>query len=51
MADRDDGKLFGPGSGRYHVVAKGDFYIDRSVRMVKEIRIGSIAPVAPRASQ
>jgi hypothetical protein len=42
LADREDGKVLGAGSGRYHMVSRSDFYIDRSVRLVKEIRIGRI---------
>jgi hypothetical protein len=42
LADRKDGAALGMGSGRYHVVSRSDFYIDRSVRLVKEIRIGRI---------
>jgi hypothetical protein len=40
LADREDGKVLGAGSGRYHIVSRADFFIDRSVRLVKEIRIG-----------
>lgn len=40
LADREDGAVLGAGSGRYHIVSRSDFYIDRSVRLVKEIRIG-----------
>ena len=39
-ASRKDGEPLGPGFGRYNIVSKTDFYIDRSVKMVKEIRIG-----------
>ena len=39
LASRENGKPL-TGSGRYEVVSKTDFYIDRSVQMVKEIRIG-----------
>ena len=46
LADWRDGKPLGPGSGRYHVVPRSDFFTDREVRMVKEIRIGQ--PGAPR---
>jgi hypothetical protein len=42
LADREDGQALGAGSGRYHIVSKSDFFIDRSVRQVKEIRIGRI---------
>jgi hypothetical protein len=42
LADREDGQALGAGSGRYHIVSRSDFFIDRSVRMVKEIRIGRI---------
>lgn len=34
-----NGETQGAGSGRYHTVSRGDFYIDRDVRQVKEIRI------------
>lgn len=37
--DRINGKPLGAGTGRYHVVSRPDFYIDRDVRQVKEIRI------------
>jgi hypothetical protein len=40
LADKINGKAPGVGSGRYHIVPRADFYIDRDVRMVKEIRIG-----------
>ncbi len=40
LASRENGKSLGPGSGRYEIVSRTDFYIDRSVQMVKEIRIG-----------
>ena len=39
LADRKDGEVLGAGSGRYHVVSRTDFFIDRSVRLVREIRI------------
>jgi len=39
LADQINGAPLGPGSGRYHVVPKADFYIDRDVRIVKEIRL------------
>ncbi|BDU72793.1 hypothetical protein [Mesoterricola silvestris] len=39
LADRINGEELPAGSGRYHVVPRGDFYIDRDVRIVKEIRI------------
>lgn len=42
LVDRINGQPLGPGSGKYHVVAKADFFIDRDVRLVKEIRIGWI---------
>ena len=40
LASRKDGEPLGPASGRYNIVSETDFYIDRSVKMVKEIRIG-----------
>ena len=46
LADWRDGKPLGPGSVRYHVVPRPDFFTDCEVRMVKEIRIGQ--PGAPR---
>ncbi len=39
LADRIDAKPLEAGSGRYHAVPRADFYIDRDVRMVKEIRL------------
>jgi hypothetical protein len=39
LLDRINGKPLGAGTGRYHVVSRSDFYIDRDVRQVKEIRI------------
>ncbi len=43
LADRENGEPLGPGSGRCKTVATGDFFIDRGVRLVKEIRVGSVA--------
>jgi DMSO/TMAO reductase YedYZ molybdopterin-dependent catalytic subunit len=40
LAIRKNGEPLGPGSGRYNIVSKTDFYIDRSVKMVQEIRVG-----------
>lgn len=40
LVDREDDKALGPGSGRLKSLATGDFFIDRAVRLVKEIRIG-----------
>jgi len=40
LVDRRNGQTLGEGSGRYHVLAPGDFYIDREVKMVKELRVG-----------
>jgi len=39
LADQVNGAPPGAGSGRYHVVPRGDFYVDRDVRIVKEIRV------------
>ncbi len=40
LVDRINDAPMGAGSGRYHAVPRADFYADRDVRMVKEIRIG-----------
>jgi hypothetical protein len=42
LVDRINGAPMGPGSGRYHAVPRADFYVDRDVRMVKEVRIGLV---------
>lgn len=39
LVDRKDGKPLGKGEGRYSTLARTDFYLDRDVRMVKEIRL------------
>ncbi len=39
LADTVDGKPMDKDSGRFRTVTKEDFFIDRSVRLVKEIRI------------
>jgi len=39
LVNRINGEILGAGSGRYHVVSTNDFYIDRGVRQVKEIRV------------
>jgi hypothetical protein len=39
LIDRKDGKALGKGSGLYTAVQRGDFFVDRNVRMVKEIRV------------
>lgn len=44
LADRINGEPLQGGSGRYHAVPRADFYIDRDVRMVKEIRLVAPAP-------
>jgi hypothetical protein len=44
LVDRANGAPLGAGSGRYMVVPKADFYADRGVRLVKEIRIGLMSP-------
>jgi hypothetical protein len=43
LADRINGEPLGTGSGRYHAVPRADFYIDRDVRTVREIRL--VVPV------
>ena len=40
LADRINGAPLGTGSGRYHAVPRADFFVDRDVFLVKEIRIG-----------
>jgi hypothetical protein len=40
LAARINGAALGKGSGRYHVVPRSDFYVDRDVFLVKEIRLG-----------
>jgi hypothetical protein len=42
LADQINGAPLEKGSGRYHAVSKADFYIDRDVRLVKEIRLGLV---------
>ncbi|MCL1893116.1 MAG: hypothetical protein FWG02_02610 [Holophagaceae bacterium] len=39
LVDRKDGKPLGNGSGLYTIVQSTDFFVDRNVRLVKEIRI------------
>ena len=39
LVDRKNGAALGKGSGRYTTLSRTDFYIDRDVRMVKEIRL------------
>ena len=39
LADAADGKPLEGGAGRFAVVATGDFYVDRGVRAVSEIRL------------
>jgi hypothetical protein len=39
LIDIKDGKPLGKGSGRYTVIQRADFFVDRNVRMVKEIRL------------
>ncbi len=43
LADREDGKPLGPKDGRYRLVPRLDFFADRSVRSVKELRVVEIA--------
>jgi hypothetical protein len=42
LANRKDGATLGAGSGLYQIVPRADFYIDRGVVQVKEIRIGLV---------
>lgn len=42
LADAEDGTPLGAGAGRYRVVSMDDFFVDRSVRQVKEIRLGVV---------
>ena len=59
LADREDGKPLGPKDGRYRLVPRLDFFVDRSVRSVKELRVVEIAeggdpcglPATPPAAQ
>jgi len=39
LVDRKDGKPLGTGAGLYTTVQQGDFFVDRNVRMVEEIRV------------
>ena len=39
LIDRKDGQALGKGSGTFTAVQRTDFYVDRNVRMVKEIRL------------
>ncbi|MCL1908732.1 MAG: hypothetical protein FWG12_05125 [Holophagaceae bacterium] len=39
LIDRKDGDALGEGSGLYTIVQSTDFFVDRNVRMVKEIRL------------
>lgn len=39
LADRINGEGLGKGSGRYHAVPEADFFVDRDVRIVQEIRL------------
>jgi len=39
IIDRRDGKALERGQGQYAMLPRGDFYADRHVRMVKEIRL------------
>ncbi|MBZ5639493.1 MAG: hypothetical protein LAO51_12170 [Acidobacteriia bacterium] len=43
LADAEDGKAFDPEDGRYRLVPRLDFFVDRSVRSVKELRLIEIA--------
>jgi hypothetical protein len=40
IVDRINSEPLGAGSGRYHILATHDFYVDRDVHQVKEIRLG-----------
>jgi hypothetical protein len=40
IVDRINAEPLGAGSGRYHIFATHDFYADREVHQVKEIRLG-----------
>jgi hypothetical protein len=42
LVEQEDGKPLGPGAGRFKTVPTGDFFIDRGVRLVKEIRLGVV---------
>lgn len=39
LIDQEDGQPLGPGQGRYRVFSSRDFYIDRCIRAVQEIRL------------
>jgi hypothetical protein len=43
LADRQDGKAYDPKDGRYRIVPRLDFFVDRSVRSVKELRVIEVA--------
>ena len=43
LADRQDGKPYDPKDGRYRIVPRLDFFVDRSVRSVKELRVIEVA--------
>ena len=40
LVERINGAPLGKGTGRYHVVPRADFYVDRDVFLTQEIRIG-----------
>lgn len=42
LVERINGAALGKGSGRYHVVPRADFYVDRDVFLAKEIRVGLV---------
>jgi hypothetical protein len=42
LVESEDGKPLGPGNGRYKSLPTGDFFADRDVRLVKEIRLGIV---------
>lgn len=46
LVDREDGKPLREGLGKYRTLPAGDFFVDRSVRLVSEIRLG-VAPTGP----
>jgi DMSO/TMAO reductase YedYZ molybdopterin-dependent catalytic subunit len=39
LIDRKDGQALGKGSGAFTAIQRTDFFVDRNVRMVKEIRL------------
>jgi hypothetical protein len=47
LIDQDDGAPLKPGNGKYKIWSAGDFYIDRSLRSVAEIRLIAPEPGRP----